>query len=249
MKKLLVAGLVFASALFASSRAEAVVDVEARYWFSDFDSTVQVTNGAIGTEFDLVDDTGVDDKKNFAEGRIRLEFGDHSLRYAYVPLKWDGSKTLNKSITFGGTTYAVSTPVESELKLDYHRLGYQYNFIDTLNNKLGVIFEVKYFDGEARLKATSSGIDKAESFKVPLPTVGLAAQVGLPFVFSVGAEVTGVGYSGNYLVDGEAGVNIKPAPFVVITAGYRLLKLKIEQDDDKADVTVKGPFVQLRADF
>ena len=52
-----------------------------------------------------------------------------------------------------------------------------------------------------------------------------------------------------YIIDGEAMVNLKPAPFVVISGGYRIFKLHLESDDDLADLTVKGPFVMLRADF
>ena len=79
---------------------------------------------------------------------------------------------------------------------------------------------------------------------------GIAAQVGLPFLFSVGGEITGISLGSDaYLVDGEAMVNLKPAPFVIISGGYRVFKLHLENDDDLADITVKGPFVMLKADF
>ncbi|OGP15204.1 MAG: hypothetical protein A2054_05760 [Deltaproteobacteria bacterium GWA2_55_10] len=230
------------------TKASAIVDVEARYWFSDFDDTIRVSEGsAVGTDINLVDDLGIDDE-NFVEGRITLELGSHKIRYGYMPLKWEGSNTLTSSIVFNGQTYSASTNVESELKMDYHRLGYEYDIIDTLNNKLGVIFEVKYFDVEASLK--SATLDERESFKAPIPTVGIAAQVGLPFLFSVGGEITGISLGSDaYLVDGEAMVNLKPAPFVIISGGYRVFKLHLENDDDLADITVKGPFVMLKADF
>lgn len=236
--------------LASSTKASAIVDVEARYWFADFDDTIKVTEGsAVGTDINLVDDLGVGDE-NFVEGRITLELGSHKIRYGYMPLKWEGSNTLARSITFNGQTYSASTNVESDLKMDYHRLGYEYDIIDSLNNKLGVIFEVKYFDGEASLKAPSAGLDERESFKAPIPTLGLAAQVGLPFLLSVGGEITGITLGSDaYLVDAEAMVNLKPAPFVVISGGYRVFKLHLEDDDDLADITVKGPFVMLKADF
>ncbi len=247
MRKLsLLLAVVFVLAF--GQKAYAVVDVEARYWFTEFDDTVRVTDGGLpGTDIDLVDDLGVGDE-NFVEGRITLELGSHRLRYGYMPLKWEGSKNLTKTINFNGTTYSASTDVESELQMDYHRLAYEYDFIDTLDNRLGIIFEVKYFDGEASL--TTTGVDERESFQVPIPTVGIAAQVSLPFLLSVGGEVTGISLGSDaYIVDGEAMVNFEPLPFFAISDGYRVFKLHLENDDDLADISVKGPFVMLRAVF
>lgn len=250
MKKIILPFLAAVFSVFvSSSNASAIVNVEGRYWFTDLDDSVQISSAStVGTDIDLVNDTGLDDKKNFWEGRLTLELGSHSLRYAYTPLKWNGSKTITRDITFGGTTYSASADVESELSFDYHRLGYEYDIIDTLNNKLGIILEVKYLDGKARLKTAT--LDQTESFNVPIPAVGVAAQVGLPFFISVGGEVTGIALGNQmYLIDGEAGVNISPMPFVTISGGYRIFKLHVEHDNDKGDLTLKGPFVMLRADF
>lgn len=251
MRKFLAAALVLCAVVFTGSRAEAIVDVEGRYWFTNLDANARISTGSVvGTDLDLVDDLGIDDKKGFLEGRITLELGSSKLRYGYVPMKWSGSKTLTQSVVFAGSTYTASTQVDSELKLDYHRLGYEYDFIDALNNKLGMIFEVKYFDGNASLKASSLGFDNSESFRVPIPTVGIAAQVGLPLILSVGGEVTGMTYgSSAYILDAEAGINIKPMPFVLVSAGYRVFKLHVENSDDMAEIKLKGPFLTLKADF
>ncbi len=69
-------------------------------------------------------------------------------------------------------------------------------------------------------------------------------------IFSVGGEITGITLgSSAYLVDAEAAVNIKPAPFVIISGGYRIFKMHAENDDDLAEVSLSGPFLSLRADF
>ncbi|MBE7415284.1 MAG: hypothetical protein HS130_08660 [Deltaproteobacteria bacterium] len=138
--------------LLAVPPAFALVDIEGRYWFSDIDGNIRFADGGTGTEIDLVNDLGVGDE-DFFDARITLELGSHRLRYGFMPLKWEGRNTITRNITFGDQTYSASTDVESELRIDYHRLGYQYNIIDTLDNHLGVIFELKYFDTEAQLKA------------------------------------------------------------------------------------------------
>lgn len=249
MKKILVALIVFLSAAAISTDASALVNVDVRYWLTDLNSDIMVSNGAVpNTAIDFVDDLGVDNTKGFPEGRITLELGGHKLRYAYMPLKWDGSKNISVPVSFGGSTFTATTLVNTNLDIDYHRLGYEYDIIDTLGNRLGVIFELKYLDGTATLN--SAAATESKSISLPLPTVGVSGQVGLPFLFSVGGEVTGITLgSYAYLVDAEAMVNLKPAPFVVISGGYRVLKVHAEKDLDRGDITVKGPFLNVRADF
>lgn len=237
--------------VLSAGSAGAVVDLEGRYWFTDLGAEVKSTGGGLaGTDIDFVDDLGLDDNEGFFEGRITLELGSHSLRYAFIPLSWDGTGTLAADVNFGGRTYSATTAVTSEINVNYHRLGYKYDFIDTLDNKLGVIVEVKYLETEAKIKESSSGIERTESLNAPVPAVGLAGQLSLPFLFDISAEVTGITLGSDaYLVDGEAAINLKPVPFVKISGGYRYFTLHLEDDEDKADVTLKGPFVGLRADF
>ena len=245
MKKL-AALLFFVATLFTGTNAFAIVDLEGRYWLTTMDD--EIKSGTTGDTINLVDDLGVDDKENFFDVRATLELGSHRLRYGYMPLNWKGTKTISQDIVFNGQTYSALDTVNTELDIAYHRLGYEYDIIDTLDNRLGVIFEVKYFDIDASL--TSTGLNETASVKAPVPTVGIAAQVGLPFLLTVGGEVTGITLgSAAWLVDAEAGVNFKPAPFVVVSGGYRLLKLHLDYDDDLADISVQGPFVMLRADF
>ena len=226
MKKILLLMVVSALSLFAYSNAEAIVHVEGRYWFTSLDSKVKVT-----------------DAKNFWEARVDLNLGSYHLRYAYMPLSWDGSKTITQSINFQGKTYSASTKVDSSLDILYQRLGYRYDIIDTLGNKIGIIFDVKVLDIDARLNAP--GIDKSYSVTAPIPTIGLGAQVGLPFLFSFGGEVTGMAYGDNQLIDWEASLNFNPIPFTTISGGYRAFALNVKDKDNKVDFALAGPFLMV----
>ncbi len=250
MKKILLGLAVLALTLSISSTdASAWVEAEGRYWFSTLDANfISSDLGVIGSNVDLVKDLGLDEDEAFPEGRITLNLGKHRLRYGLMPLEWDATTTITKEVKFGGQTYTASTSVATNLKADYHRLGYEYDFIDILNNRLGVIFEVKYFDFEASLKAT--GLDELESLKAPVPTIGIAAQFGLPAMFSIAGEVTGIGTGGDlYLYDAEVGVVYTPAPFIRLSGGYRIFELHVEDGDDEATLTLSGPYVMLKADF
>jgi hypothetical protein len=249
VKKILLGLAVLVLTLSIGTDASAWVELEGRYWFPTLDANFKSsTTGVIGTNIDLVKDLGLDDSESFPEGRVTLNIGKHMLRYGFMQLEWDASKIITQEIKFGGKTYSASTLVDTTLKADYHRLGYEYDFFDVLNNKLGVIFEVKYFDFEAGLKAT--GLSELESLKAPVPTIGIAAQIGLPAIFSIGGEVTGMGLGSDlYIYDAEVGVIVTPAPFIRISGGYRIFELHIEDGDDSATLTLSGPYVMLKADF
>ncbi|MFZ3072842.1 MAG: hypothetical protein WA162_06340 [Thermodesulfobacteriota bacterium] len=236
-------------AVFFAAPAQAVMEFDARYWFTNLSSDVKITeSGLIGTKIDLADDLGVDDSENFLEGRITLGFGDHHIRYSYMPMSWEGDEIVTQSVNFGGKTYSAATSVKTNLDVAYHRLGYEYDIVNTLGNKIGVIAEVKYFDIDAGLKSPVN--DESKSLAVPLPAIGVVVQVGLPAFLSVGAEITGItaGNAGN-LIDAEASLNLTPAPFVTISAGYRYLVLHAENGDDELNFKVSGPFAMVSAGF
>lgn len=237
--------------LFGFSTAHAVVEVEGRYWFTNLDSSFKSSSTSIvGTEVDLVDDLGIDDKRNFWEGRISLNLGGSKLRYAYMPMSWSGSKHITKSVVFAGKTYSASTKVDTELDVKYHRLGYEYDLVNTHDNKLGVIFDVKYFVIDANVKADALGFNESESVKAPVPTIGLAMQAALPLTLNVGAEATGIKLGkGKYLFDGEARFSVHPVSFVTATLAYRVLKIHLEEGDDMGEIKLKGPYVMLVAGF
>jgi len=251
LRRYLTALMAFISMLFISTQALAIVDIEARYWFTNLDTNIEASSGPIiGTNLDLVNDLGVDDLENFVEGRITLELGNHNFRYAYMPLSWSGLATLSRDINFAGRTYPVSSQVSTDVKIDYHRFSYRYDFINKLQNRVGIIAEVKYFDGRVNLKDAAFGLDESTRLQIPMPAIGVGAQVAIPLLAKVGAEITGMSLGTlAYVLDAEANVGFHPLPFVDVSAGYRFLKFHIEKDDDVGSVTLKGPFVTITANF
>ncbi|MBI5327200.1 MAG: outer membrane beta-barrel protein [Deltaproteobacteria bacterium] len=248
MRKTLLSLAVFAVSIFFYSSAEAIVHVEGRYWFTSLNSKVKATETSlIGTEIDLADTLGMSKSKDFWEARIDLNLGDHHLMYSYMPLSWSGQKTITQSVNFAGTTYAANAQVDSKLDIIYQRVGYRYNIIDRIGNQLGVIFDVKILDIKTNLKTTA--VDESYSVTVPIPTIGLGAQVGLPFLLSFGGEITGIAYGGNQLIDWEAYINFNPVPFTTISGGYRTFGLNVKDKDNKVDFSLAGPFLMVNVGF
>lgn len=241
-------GMVFAFTLFLASDASALVTAEGRYWLTGLDATVKSTSGGLaGDEIDFVEELGLEDE-NVPEARITLELGSHRIRYGYTTISWKGSDTLTRSVNYGGEQFNVSTPVDSSLDLDYHRLAYRYDIIDALSNDLGLIFELKYLSGEAGIAA--AGQSAKESFDLPIPTIGFGAQIGLPVLINAGVEVTGILLdSTKYLVDAEVMLNYNVVPFITVSGGYRHFQLKYDDGDFDEDFRISGPFVMVRGGF
>jgi len=252
MRKFLLAILVLASLLlFTSHAANAIVDVEARYWFTNLDANIETSSGTVaGTDLNLVSDLGIDDHESFPEGRITLEFGHTRLRYAYMPLSWSGNTTISRNLSFAGKTFPLSTQVSTDVQFDYHRFSYEYDFIDKLNNRFGIIVEVKYLDGRVNLKDAAFGLDESTRLQIPIPAVGVGGELAIPFLANIRAEITAMGLGSlAYVIDGEANIGFKPLPFVNVSAGYRYLKFHFDRDSDTGGVTLRGPFVTISANF
>ena len=250
MRKLAIIVFAVFCTMLVHTRAEALVDLKvgARYWFTDFDSEVQVTDDAlVGTEIDLLDDLGFKDE-DFLEINALIGLGGHKIRFAYMPLSWDGKQTITQDIDFGGETYSAGAFVRSNLDIDYYRLGYEYDIIDTLGNRVGLILELKYLDVDMGLR-DDTVLDESESFSIPFPAIGVTAQFGIP-IFNVAAEITGIGFGSDaYFIDAEASINVIPFPFMTLSGGYRIAQLHYDDDDDLVEFTVDGPFVMLRVGF
>ena len=253
---LLVIGLfLFAPAAPAAALPFVEIWGEARYWRPTLESAIVASApGAPGTSVDPVTDLGVDEEQNAFEARAGVTLlGRHKFRIGYLPLSFDGDRTITQNFTFQGQNFAVNDRVITDLDVKILRAGYEFDFFKTPLGYLGILFEVHYFDGEARLRTTTAPIrDETVDFKVPVPVVGLAFRTypTITRIVSLGAELVGVyaGSTGHYL-DGEASITFSPWPFVELTGGYRVIDLEGEDGDDKLDLFLHGPFASLTIRF
>ena len=256
MKKIITFLSLTAAFLFINANlAEAkMIRAEVRYWQGNLDSEIQTSeDNIIGDKIDFVDTLGFDDSEEFVEARLELGLAMLNIRYGFVSMGWEGTKDLSgiNQVDFEGITF--NTKVDSTLDVDYHRLGLNIDLLDSLDNRLAAVIEIKYFDVAAQLDASAYGVNKSETKDggLPILTVGAIVQVDLPFIMNFGGEVTGMTLGGyGHVVDAEAMINFEPAPFFKISAGYRFLQLKLDdKDDNTLDFTVDGPFAGLKFNF
>jgi hypothetical protein len=224
------------------------------YWFPSFKTDIKVdSGGVVGNTLNLKDTLGVKDE-TFPSFEMFMGFGRHHLNIAYTPIAYSGSASLTHDIIFDGQTFTASTRVNTDMKLKMYDLQYRYTLLDLENLAAGfsidAIGQVKVIDGEARISAAANSSGSAGKFRAPMLMVGLGAHVGiLHDLLEARIRATGMAYSNSYLYEGQADISLTPFPFLDIHAGYKTIRLKIDQGDVYLNSEFSGPFVGLTVSF
>lgn len=251
-KSLLLVVFLFALSLTAGQAAAVEFGVRGTYWFPTMGSSIQVdANQVNGFEFDITDDLKVDDK-NYPVIQAFFRTGAHSFEFVYTYVDFSSQTILTQGRNFAGVLYPQNSQVDFALEYKSIDLRYGYrlvNWDDVLNGfSLYGLVDLKMYDGETSLKAT--GLDNSKSFNAFIPMFGLDFHLTLladllkaRIVFAV--EPVGDSNAGEV----AAHVAWTPTPFVDVVGGYRVLLLRIEEDDLKFSHRLNGPYVGLTVSF
>jgi len=259
MKKVAVYCIVLSLMLISGGRAQALDEdarfgAEVKYWFSELDGEVQIASVSIkGTTIDFVDDLNMDEDEGIPEVELWYKFGEkNKLSLSYFKVEHDGDKTLEKTVTFKGTDYTISTLVESELETSLLKLMYERGLLYREGGGLSFLAGIDYLGFEAKL--STSTISKSEEINIPIPVIGLAGWLALPVEgLSVKGEISGI------TVD----VDDNEATLVDLSVGlayafnenwggelaYRYFDIDGESDDDEANFTLSGPVLSIIGRF
>jgi hypothetical protein len=244
--------------LFCFTMPAGAFEIGARglYWLPTFSADIKVDDsGLVGDRLDLTSMLGVEDDKPFPSVEVFVGHGRHLLTLAYTAMDYSGSAILTQKIVFNGQTFAVGSRVDTSLDLKMFDAQYQYTVLDLENALAGISFnligQIKYIDTEAKLiEPIFKKIGTEATLRSPLPMVGVGTHIGiLRDILEARAKVTGTAYSGNYLYEVLADLSLTPFPFLDIHAGYKALRLKIDESDVFLDTEFAGPFVGLTVKF
>jgi len=230
------------------------IEFEGRFWFTDLEGRVKVTEADIGTDIDFKKDLDIKDE-GYPELRLTWYTGKKSkIRVAYTQVNYEGDANIQRTILYNGTTYNVGTRVVTDLDIKYARIGWAWQFINIDNGlfKLGTLIEAKGFWTKTTLEAPDlvPSLKEKERFRFALPTVGAALDINPHQMLNIFAEGSGLpaGKYG-YMYDVEAGIKLIPIKILSIMGGYRLLDFKAKHDRDFAKAKVHGPFVGVTVRF
>jgi hypothetical protein len=176
----------------------------------------------------------------------------HKFRMQYIPIQYDATATLKRTLIFNGQAYALNVPVTSTLDWKAFRFNYEYDFIVKNRGFAGFIIEAKYTDVQVQLNTVSGSttISEFAHARAPIPALGGIARVYVVPNISATVEITGFKipdsvdsrYNAHY-VDVDIYGTMNFTNNVGVQAGYRSLDLGYLIKEDAGSFTLKGLYV------
>jgi hypothetical protein len=178
----------------------------------------------------------------------------HKIRASHVVMEYNEANTLQRTINFGGTTFPVSVPATADLKWEFWRFGYEWDFVAMPRAVVGMVTEVKFNKVSAVLAANGYGTSVTD-VDAPIPAIGFTARVYPHRLFSVTTEFTGFkvpGFVGSRISDAvgddfDAKMydfdfygNVSFTRYIGIQGGYRRVTAEYLIDPDAGDLKMSG---------
>lgn len=264
---LLVASAVPASAQFRPRIVEETVIGEkfhveggVDFWMSSANLVVAsggsgALEGIPGTSINAKRDLGLVDR-NLPQLNLVLKGARrHRLRLQYVPIKYDQSAVLTRTIDFNGQRYTVGLPVNSTLNWKALRIGYEYDFLIKPRGYAGFIIEDKQTDVRVDISTPLITPQFAHA-QAPIPALGGIARVWVVPRVNVTFEATGFKvpdsvdnrYNAHY-VDVDFYGTINATNNVGVKVGYRSLDMAYKWKEDSGAFTLRGLYVGVVARY
>src|SRR6056297_2908400 len=213
----LVAGTAQADSLFG-------LYLGAGKWEQSFSG--EVASGPIEVDVETDLDLG-DDRNNlfyaaFEHGVPLLP----NVRVHYLDVTSSGTETLSRSIEFNGEVFSFSEVVASEVEFTQKDAVLYYQLLDNvLSLDLGI--GARWLDGHAEI-ASSTDVGRVDFDEVG-PMLYGRARVDLPFTgLWVGAELMGVAYDGDDLLDANAQIGWESPIGLGAEVGWRGMRMNLD---------------------
>jgi hypothetical protein len=229
------------------------VELSARWW-SPTPMLVIDTNALadVGGAVDFVEEFEVEEVR-FRELRATLKPGrKHKLRVAYLPVLYEQTTFLVRTIDFGGQTFAVGSEATGVVDWTFWRFGYEYDVVAGPRGFVGVVVDARYNDVTASVDTADFGSAAIEE-QVWVPTVGGIARGYLAEGLSATVEFSGFDLERDTvlgkLYDLDIYGTLSLGNNVGITGGWRRLQAEYQADDDLGDVEFEGIYFGLDLRF
>jgi hypothetical protein len=175
----------------------------------------------------------------WAEVDLQPATGYH-LRFAYTPMPFHGTEVLTAPLVVDGETYDAGDQVDTDLRLIQYELSFRSEY--WLGEYLSVapLVQLNLVDAKLEIVNLSQGITATEDTWVPLPQLGLRAEL-YPLA-RVGLFAEGKGLplgSGGSLWDASLGLSVYVSRNFAVTGHYRLAHYEVKFDSE-VDVDIAG---------
>ena len=189
-----------------------------------------------------------------------------NVRIASTTLDTSGTSTFNQQIEFGGQTFTANSQIAAEFDVSYRDYTLYYELFDNGLFSFDFGLTARDFDGDVRLTSQVTTTDDSGNSATNTVTGTIDTNEMVPMLYAateVGLMFTGVSLfaNGNFLsiddhtlYDYQVGVSYELvdniAVDVNVLAGYRSLKLELEDLDDLySDLEFQGAFAGVVVHF
>lgn len=229
-------------------------DLDTQGSIQDLDSIIPAT------EIDFEDDLDLDDDDTVGYGSLAWRFlSRNKLTFNYYSIDRDADTTLDRTITFDGEIFPLSSDVSSFTDVDVYELAYSFSVIfnERMNLELGLGVSVQDYEAGIRSPDVNNNESVDVDFVAPLPTLNIGFEYALTenWILQARGGWLDVDYdSGDDSIDGEiltgmAGVRWKILNNVGVTAAYSYFNIDGDFEDDDSfydvDIEYKGPQLTL----
>ncbi len=203
------------------------------------------------SEIDVEDDLGMDDEFNnmfYLAVEHPMPFLPN-VRVSYADFDIDSDSVLSRPIDFNGVVFPTGTTLGTTIDMVQGDAMLYYELLDNYVS-LDLGMGARYLDGSIELVSDSS-FSEAD-FSAVIPMLYGRARADLPLTgFWMGAEVQGMGYSDNNLLDANAQLGWESPIGLGAELGWRMLSLDIDDVDDfdKTGIDISGPYMALNYHF
>jgi hypothetical protein len=234
------------------------IEAAAGFWFPSADMSIASQSlGIPGSTIDFKNDLGLTDQ-HFPEVHLELRPAiRHKFRLQYIPIKYDQTGFLQRTIVFNGQSYTVGRSIASTIDWKAYRVGYEYDFISRDRGFGGFVLDLKYTDVTATLTTRSAPIvSEFTQAKAPIPTLGGIFRVYVVPNISITGEVTGFKLpdtlikdtSGHYL-DVNVYGTLNFTDYLGVQVGYRAFDVGYIIKTDTGSFTLQGVFFGVVARY
>ena len=218
------------------------LSVSGGFALMDLEGDGTFDEGAGDTEFSFdgtLDVSGIETL--WGEVDLQLFRGQH-LRFAYTPMRFDGSEALATAIVVDGVTYDIGDLVDTDLRLDQYELSFRSEIWLGEYLSIAPLVQVSLVDARIELANETQTITEEEDVLLPLPYLGLRAELYPLARLGLFAEGKGftIGSPGT-IWDVSGGVSLHLTRNVSLTGRYRLSHYEVEFRDSEIDLDLGGP--------
>jgi hypothetical protein len=199
---------------------------------------------AIGNQIDFTNDLGYESTR-FRDLRFVVRPAKkHRIRVQYTPIEYTAASVFNRDITYQGSVFPVSVPIESTFGWRTWRVGYEYDLLYASRGFLGVLGEVRFVEMTAAL--TSAVASETATGESVVPALGIVSRVYPLPDLAINFELSGTkipklfGEYTNTVVDWDLHATINVTNNLGGQIGWRKSTTYLEIEGNTGDLKFEG---------